>query len=201
MGKKRPVFREDHLEDKGDLSQIHKVLIDTKEALKQKSSVELSHLSNATLHSAAVNQDALNIIVAVLVYALSKVFSRNYYTQLEGWDTFQTSLNASLDEMILACRKNDSKSVLLNAGKIRDSLNLIEGNLGVYIKDVFRKAEVNKAFKLYEHGLSSEQTAKLLGISLWELSSYIGQSTITEAHVSVTMPEKERIKIAEDFLL
>ncbi|MDH3353428.1 MAG: hypothetical protein OEL87_03195, partial [Nanoarchaeota archaeon] len=62
----------------------------------------------------------------------------------------------------------------------------------------FRKAEINKAFKLYEHGLSSEQTAELLGVSLWDLASYIGQSHISEAKIAISMPIAKRIKIAED---
>ena len=63
--------------------------------------------------------------------------------------------------------------------------------------DVF-EAEINKAFKIYEHGISSEKTAELLGVSLWDLSSYIGQSSISEAHISMSMPVKKRLKIAED---
>ena len=82
-------------------------------------------------------------------------------------------------------------------GRIRNSLNKFDGYLGEYIKDVFKKAEVNKAFKMYEHGLSTEATANLLGVSLWDLSSYIGQSHIGDAHVAITMPVAERVKIAE----
>ncbi len=82
-------------------------------------------------------------------------------------------------------------------GKIRNSLNKIEGDLGRYVKDVFRKAEINKAFKLYEHGISSEQTAELLGVSLWDMASYIGQSHIGDAKIAISMPVKDRVAIAE----
>ena len=83
-------------------------------------------------------------------------------------------------------------------GRIRNSLNKIEGDLGRYIKDVFKKAEINKAFKLYEHGLSTEKTAELLGVSLWDMAGYIGQSNIGDAKVAISMPIAKRIKIAED---
>jgi len=83
-------------------------------------------------------------------------------------------------------------------GEIRNSLNKIDGDLGVYIKDIFRKAEINKAFRIYEHGLSSEATAELLGVSLWDLASYIGQSHIGNSRIAISMPEKERVKIAEE---
>ena len=72
-------------------------------------------------------------------------------------------------------------------------------NGGLFIKDIFRKAEINKAFCLYEHGLSVQKTAKLLGVSLWDLSSYIGQSRISEAKISVSLPVRERIKYVEEF--
>ena len=34
--------------------------------------------------------------------------------------------------------------------------------------------------------------------SLWDLSSYVGQSTISEAHANVSLPVKERVRIAEE---
>ena len=83
-------------------------------------------------------------------------------------------------------------------GRIRNSLNLISGDLSRYIRDVFNKAEINKAFKLYEHGLSTEKTAELLGVSLWDMASYIGQSHIGDAKIAISMPAAERVKIAED---
>ena len=88
--------------------------------------------------------------------------------------------------------------ILGTGGRIRNSLNKIDGDLVRYIKDVFKKAEINKAFKLYEHGLSTEKTAKLLGVSLWDLASYIGQSSIGDAKVAISMPVEKRVKIAED---
>jgi len=68
----------------------------------------------------------------------------------------------------------------------RNSINFISGNLSNYIKDIFEKARINKAFKLYEHGLSSQQTAELLGISSWDLASYIGQSSISESKHAIS---------------
>ena len=58
-------------------------------------------------------------------------------------------------------------------GKIRNSINEIEGDLSVYLRDILYKAGINKAFKLYEHGLSAEKTASLLGVSLWDFAGYI----------------------------
>lgn len=160
---------------------------------------DLKNLSNQTIGVAAVSQDPDNIIAAVLVYSLGKAMEREHYREMEGWDHFYKSVVDNLKEAALKLEKKDIEGARKNLGMIRNSLNEIEGDLGRYIKDVFRKAEINKAFKLYEYGLSSSATADLLGVSLWDLSSYIGQSHIADAKVAICMPEGERIKMAEEF--
>jgi hypothetical protein len=186
------------LESKEDLSNVLRIFQEAKIAIKSDNWMKLKDLSNETLHSAAVHQDTLNIITAVLVYALSKVLQRDSYKRMRGWDIFYKKLLGYLDEVIIALKKGDAKAAILAEGKIRESLNEISGDLAMYIKDIFRKAEINKAFKLYEHGLTAQSTADLLGVSLWDLSTYIGQSSISEANVSQSLPVKERLKYAED---
>jgi hypothetical protein len=188
-----------NVETRDDLSNLLRVLKEIKEAVLDGDTAKLNELSNGTIHSATVSQNPINTIIAVLAYAFSKVFSRDNYQRMEGWDVFRDSLLTNLSLMIVAAERGDSEGVILGAGKIRHSLNSISSRLKFYIKEIFRKAEINKAFKLYEHGLSSEKTAKLLGISLWELASYIGQSNISEARVAITLPEKERVKYVEEF--
>jgi len=181
-----------------EVKNILRILKDTRRFIKEDNPFELKNLSNQTIHSATISQDPDNIIVAVLVYSLGKIFGRDAYREMEGWDELYTAVTKNLDLAIKCLEKNDVKRCRVYLGKIRNSLNKISGKLSEYIKDVFKKAEINKAFKLYEHGLSAEQTAELLGVSLWDLSSYIGQSSITEAKISISMPVKERIKIVED---
>lgn len=179
---------------------ILRILVETKKAFQKDDPYELKQLSNQTIHSATISQDADNIIVAVLVYSLGKILERSNYREMPEWKDFSRATEENLDSAINALQNKEIEKCRTHLGKIRNYLNKMSGDLGEYIKDIFRKAEINKAFKIYEHGLSSEQTAKLLGVSLWDLSSYIGQSTISEARISISMPIKKRIKIAEDFL-
>lgn len=181
-----------------EVKNVLRILKETKGLIQTGNTHELKNLSNQTLHSATVSQDPDNIIVAVLVYSIGKVIERENYRNLEGWGEFEQAVSKNLDLAIKSLGENDLRKTRIALGRIRSSLNEIEGNLGEYIEDIFRKAEINKAFKLYEHGLSSEQTAKLLGVSLWDLSSYIGGSHIHNARTALSMPIKERIKIAED---
>jgi len=182
-----------------EVDNVLRIFKETKEAFDTGNIVKMKHLSDQTIHTAAITQDGDNVIVAVLVYTISKVLEREHYRGMEGWGAFYKNLIRNLDVSIKSLEKKDIEKFRDAIGGIRNFLNEMDEDLGIYIKDVFYKAGVNKAFKLYEHGLSSEQTAKLLGVSLWDLSSYIGQSTISEAFASETLPIAERIKIAEDF--
>jgi len=182
-----------------EVDTILRIITETKSSVESGDSHVLKKLSEQTIHSATISQDPDNIIVAVLVYSLSKVYSRDNYQRMEGWDQFRDSTIKNLSLVMRYLENNDLEHARAHLGKIRNSLNKISGDLGMYIKDIFRKAEINKAFKLYEHGLSSEQTAKLLGISLWDLASYIGQSQIHERSGAIGIPVEKRLKLAEEF--
>lgn len=182
-----------------EVENILRILRETRSFIEEDNSYGLKNLSNQTVHSATISQDADNIVVAVLVYSIGKVMERSRYREMDGWGEFYNAVIENLSLAVKALEKKNIENARIYLGKIRNSLNEIDGDLGEYIKDVFRKAEINKAFKLYEHGLSSEQTAELLGVSLWDLASYIGQSNIGDAKVAISMPVAKRVRIAEDF--
>lgn len=185
------------MQEKENIVRILKQAIN---AIKKRDSFKLRNLSDQTNHSATIYQDPDNVIVAVLVYAMGKVIERENYRKMQGWDFFIENLLSNIKISIRKLEKNDLEGFRNSLGEIRNSINKIDGNLKDYIHDVFYKAEVNRAFKYYEHGISSQRTAELLGISLWDLSSYIGQSNISEAKVTETFPVEKRIKIMENFL-
>ncbi|MBU3924022.1 MAG: hypothetical protein KJ592_03835 [Nanoarchaeota archaeon] len=180
-----------------EVENVLRILRDARRFVEEDRADDLKALSNQTIHTAALSQDADNIVVAVLVYSLGKVMERGHYREMEGWDEFYSAVIKNLDLAARALGKNDVDGARDYLGAIRNSLNEIEGDLSRYIKDVFAKAEINKAFKLYEHGLSSEATAKLLGVSLWDMASYIGQSNIGDAKIAISMDVRQRLKIAE----
>ena len=181
-----------------EAENILRILKETKEAIHENDSYKIKNLSNQTVHTATIAQDSDNIVIAVLIYALSKIIEREHYRPMPGWDKFYTGVLKNLDSAISALEKNNIEKYRDSVGEMRNSINDISGNLKDYIKDVFAKAGINKAFRMYEHGLSSKQTADLLGVSLWDLASYIGQSSVSEAKLGHSLPVKERIKIAED---
>lgn len=172
------------------------VLKEAKQAISSNNTSALKNLSDRTIHTASIYQDADNIIVAVVIYSIAKILERENYRDMKGWKEFYSLLNKNLDSAIKNLQAEDFDKFMSSMGKIRNSLNEIEGSLADYIKDIFYKAGINKAFKLYEHGLSAETTASMLGVSLWDLASYMGQTTVAESHLNEALPIKERIKKA-----
>ena len=100
--------------------------------------------------------------------------------------------------MIKALEKNNLDKFREEIHFVTKLIDNLNGNLKIYISEVFRKAQINKASRIYEHGISMEKTAKILGISVWELAEYAGQTRIADINLSVTLPIKERIKNAEE---
>ncbi len=183
-----------------EIKHILNVLRQTKKAVKENDSIRLKELSNQTIHSASVYQDMQSILIAIIIYSLSKILERRYYQKLPGWNIFFNSYMKDIDRAIIFLEKDNVKKFELTLKDIIKTISRLKGDLKENIKDVFKKARINKASKIYEHGLSLEKTAKLLGISMWELSEYAGQKRIHDINLNITMPEKERIKLALNFL-
>jgi len=178
---------------------VLRILQETKDAMKNNDAIRLKGLSNQTIHTASIAQDPDNIAVAVAVYSLSKIVEREKYREYAGWKDFYKNIVSSIESSITAIKKNDDKKVKENLAFITKSVSKLSGELKIYIQDVFRKAQINKASKIYEHGISMEQTANLLGITLFELAGYAGQKPETsEAPLTKTLDVKSRIKTAMD---
>ena len=130
------------------------------------------------------------------IYSLSKIIERPSYRNYSGWENFYKTIVSSIDNSIKALKKDDDKKLKENLELIRKTIDKLSGNLKRYIQDVFRKASINKASKIYEHGISMEKTASLLGISMFELANYAGQTDASDIPMNKTMDVKSRIKLA-----
>jgi hypothetical protein len=171
----------------------------TKKALLNEDAATLRDLSNQTIHCASVFQDGGSIAFAVIVYALSKLVERKDALNIKNWDTFVRKINSKFDMAIESMEKERFDDYLEDLEQARKVLSSISESLTKYVQEVLRKASINKASKIYEHGLSMEKTAELLGVTQWELSEYIGQSLIAELKQSQTIDIKKRAKEAMEF--
>lgn len=182
------------MQERDNLLRIFK---QTLTAIDSDDVVTIKNLSNQTTNTAALTNDPDNIAAAVVVYALSKILERPNYRTLPGWKKFYGIYIKAIDNITTAIEKNDDPSYRKNIQLIRGAIEKVSGKLRSYIQDVFTKASINKASKLYEHGISMERTARLLGISLFDLASYAGVRA-SEIPEKETVTEKERIKLAMD---
>ena len=181
-----------------EVDNVLRILEEAKEAIQKEDFSELKNLSNQTINTASLTQDPDNITVAVVVYSLNKIFERENYKSLKGWKSLHNTIINSLDKSIAYLKENKIDSFRKEFELIRKSINKLSGKLKRYIQEVFRRAKINKASRIYEHGVSMEQTAKLLGITMFELAEYAGQTGISDVPESNTISQKQRIKFAED---
>jgi len=172
------------------------ILVRTKKAISENDVVTMKLLSNRTIHSSSIYQDPDNIAVAVIVYALGKIIERKKYQEYKEWPAFFSACMASLDAAIAAIKSDNIEQFRESVENIREAIELLSGHLRSYIEEVFRKASINKASRIYEHGISMQQTASLLGISVFELAEYAGKTGIGDVDLSITKNIHERLKTA-----
>jgi hypothetical protein len=177
---------------------VLRILKETKEAIKQGDTAKIKSLSNQTTNTASLTQDPDNIAVAVIVYSIGKILERGNYQKLRGWNNFYRAVNSSLDLAIKDVSKNNEKGFRKDFEMIHKAINKLSGKLKKYVQEVFRNAQINKASRIYAHGISMAQTAELLGISPYELAEYAGRTGISDVPASKTMDAKTRIKLAMD---
>ncbi len=176
------------------------ILKEAKIAMEREDTIALKQLSDQTIHTVTITRDPDNIIIAVIVYSLSKLIERKNYSKYKNWKNFFSAIKRDIAHLIISIEKNDEAEFKKHILNIRKTIDAVSGNLHFHIKNVFEKARINKASRIYEHGLSLQKTAELLGISSWELLNYAGQTGISEMALGLTLSEKNRIKNLMDFI-
>lgn len=182
-----------------EVKHLIDVLEKAKDALEKEDVLSLRDLSDQTIHTVSAHQDTGNITMAVIIYTLSKVIERKSSLKIKNWNVFIKKIESQFTQAIKALKDNkinDYEKAMQMARKAITSTSL---NIRPYIQDVLRKASINKASKIYEHGISLGQTAEILGLTLWELSEYTGQTRIPDTKYSITEDVKKRAKLALDF--
>ncbi len=166
-------------------------------AIKRKDALALRDLSNRTIHSASIYQDTDSVAIAVIIYALSKAFERRDYYDYKDWPFFVQTCIKSLENARYSFKSDRMDDFRKNLGEIRESIKQLSGNLKKFIEEVFRRAMISKASRIYEHGISMDKTAEILGISVWELAEYVGSSTgIADVNLGITQDISIRINKA-----
>jgi hypothetical protein len=177
---------------------IH-VLEEARRALRSGNQLKLQHLSDQTIHSSSIYQHTDYIVTAVIIYTLSKLLARKEKTRIKGWDKFVRKADGFFSLAIKSLAENNSEAFIGHLGRIKNAITNLSVVLKPYVEEVMRKASINKASKIYEHGISLSKTAELLGVTQWELADYIGQKNISDVNHNFTLNEKRRAQMAMEF--
>jgi hypothetical protein len=181
-----------------DKEHVIHLLQQASEALIQEDAITMKELSNQTIHCASCVQDSGSIAVAVLTYALSKIIERKEKYNIKNWPALMKRISLYLRIAADELARDNYEKYEESLKKIRSALEAI-ANLKVAIAEVLRNASINKASRLYEHGISLGQTANLLGITQWELLEYAGQRVNVPSSINQTVDARTRVKIAMEF--
>ncbi|MBS3165175.1 hypothetical protein J4439_07135 [Candidatus Woesearchaeota archaeon] len=168
---------------------ILKILNRVLKVLEKEYYSQLKALSNHTVHNASIFQDQDSVSIAVIIYALEKI------VDLPSCDSsaFQGKFREAAKDLRDGKVQSYRECVKTLFRMIRDT----DQKLKMYIDHVIDFAEVKKGSKIYDHGISLQQTASLLGISQWELMEYLGTTTLMDRYPEEASVEK-RLKLARD---
>ena len=179
-----------------EISNVLRILRETKEAIKREDVIVLRELSNQTIHTASTTQDPDNVAIAVIIYSLGKIIERRQENKGKKYLKICDKIIYLIDKIIESLNNHNELKAREYLNLIRKKINRFSDKYKEYIKDVFQKASINKASKIYEHGISMERTASLLGITMFDLASYSGQKGVTDVPESKGISVKSRIKLA-----
>ena len=182
-----------------EVEHIIQVLEEARKSIKSEDVSKLNELSNQTIHTVSTHQDTGNITMAVIVYALSKLIERKDSLKIKNWNMFIKKIDSQFALAIKALKDNKPEKYEEYMEMTRKSITSTSLNIKHSIQDVLRKASINKASKIYEHGISLGRTAQILGVTVWELSEYTGQTKIPDVKYNTTIGVEKRAKMALEF--
>lgn len=182
-----------------EVAHIIEVLTRARYALEQEDTKQLRELSDKTIHSASVYQHTDYILVATIIYTLSKIIERKDKINIKNWNQFIKEISNLLSLATISIQKGKHSQFIKFLSKTKYYIENSSNDIKPFIEELLRKASINKASKVYEHGISLAKTTKLLGVTPWELSEYIGEKENPQIKLNKTVDAKTRVQITMDF--
>lgn len=176
---------------------ILSILSDAIKAIEQNDTQQLMEISDHTVHDASIFQDKYSTSIAVIIYSLSKIFQKHQYRHFKEWDRFYKRCLSDLKKSEQALLKKDVSAFDQKIKDLYKTISTLEHKFGLYITEVLNQAQIKKSGKVYEHGISAGRAAELLGITPWELMTYLGQTKIIDTMPVPTKSVKERLKFTK----
>jgi len=166
-------------------------------AIKKCDENQLKILSNQTIHNAGLYQDSNSISLAIIMYAFSKIFKEKENGSQQCQKMIDLILN-KIHKAIENLKQQQDVKYEATIKEIFQTLSKLDKKFGLYITNVISQAKIKKASKVYEHGISAGRVAELMGVSQWELMSYLGKTKITDIMPLMTITSIQRLKNARE---
>ena len=179
--------------DKEVRDNIIRILDEGYKAIQDDDALKLRMLSDNTIHDASTKQDNYSISVAVIMFSLHKLFSRISFRTYPNCHMFVEKVLGLLKAMKISLEQDRMKSFDLSVKEFFSLVDRVAGKLKFYIKEVIDTAKISKGSRLYEHGVSLSKTADLLGVSAYELMSYIGKTGIADVDAPLKNTVRKRL--------
>ncbi len=176
------------------------IIRDSIKAIRQENTSELRELSDHTLHSSAIYQEEDSTAIAVIIYSLYKIYSKQKPQASPGWPLFNNDVLKLLEAAYNALITANVAQYKINIKKLLELISKFEKAFGTFVTEVIEQSKIKKGSKLVYHGLSLGRTAELLGVSRWDLMDYLGITNIADMQPR-TISIKERLKHAERLFL
>jgi len=186
IGVMNDIIREDILKCLSRLKEIFLIP-------EEKDIPEIKELSDHTIHNSSIFQDEDSISVAILIYSLSKILERNPGIQ---YKPFLDKLTQALEYL----ESKDTEGYRHSIKGLFKIIHALDSKVKMYIEELITQSQVRKAGKIYAHGISVGRASEILGISQWELLSYIGKTTYSELPEEI-VNVRERLKLARRLFL
>jgi hypothetical protein len=164
--------------------------------IKEENVTALKELSNHTIHDASIFQDKDSILIAIIIYSLSKIIARSE-GRTDDWDKVKDETIKEVERAETFLTNDREEDYRSKIKKLLRNIGKLDKMLSFYIEDIFEKARIIKGAKLYEHGLSIGRAADFLGISQWELMSYVGKTKIVDKYEEEVIPITIRLDHAK----
>jgi len=149
---------------------ILNVLRQTIDIVKKNNLYKLREVSDHVIHNAAIFQDQYSITIAVTIYSMSKIYK----------DKVDSFILPHLQNAVNFLELGKLNSYEEEIKKIIKDISKKNNKTKYYMQEVLERAQIKKASKIYEHGISLGQVADALGVSMWELMDYVGKTRIVD---------------------
>ena len=164
-------------------------------ALNQKKDSSLSKLSDECITCATIYGDKDFINISVILYALGKLSLRSQIKTIPGWELFRKKVIKELKDAAKLLRSKDVEKYRKTISLLYKDVAKVDNKVQLYIQEVIENAKLKKGCKIYEQGVSIQQSSNAADIDLWELQDYIGKTKIHE-HEEFKTNVLNRLKFA-----